>query len=123
VLLVETAGNNLLIGGTGQATIDSGSGEDIVIAGSTTYDNNQTALLTIETYWENPSNGSESARVSVLSSTGTPTGNYKLNSSTVTHAGASDTLVLGSTSDWVFYRLTGTNHDNKSGTPAFQTFI
>jgi hypothetical protein len=123
VNLVETAGNNLLIGGTGSATIDSGSGEDIVIGGSTTYDSNATALNAIETYWLSQSS-SEATGVSVLTTTGTPTGNYKLNSSTVTHAvNVKDTLHLGSSSDWVFYRLSGTYADNLTGTPLFQTFI
>src|SRR5437016_2471424 len=49
VLLVETAGKNLIIGGTsGAATLQSGSGQDIVIAGNTFYDNDQAALLAIE---------------------------------------------------------------------------
>lgn len=125
VKLVETMGDNLLIGGTGKATIDSGSGEDIVIAGSTSYDSNATALQTIEAYWKDQTN-SESTRISTLLTTGTPSGNYKLNRNTVTHASASDTLVLGAGSnDWVFYRLTGSDSDTLTGTgtPFYVSYI
>jgi Ca2+-binding RTX toxin-like protein len=122
ILLEEGSGNDLIIGGSGQATIQSGSGQDIVIAGSTSYDTNQTALQAIESYWATMSIPFLT-RVSQLSGVGTPTGHYKLNSSTVTHATASDTLTLGSANDWVFWRLTGTNADQLTGTPGDSTFI
>jgi len=46
VLRQEASGDNLLIGGT--ATINNGSGEDIVFAGSTGYDSNEIALFVID---------------------------------------------------------------------------
>jgi hypothetical protein len=122
VTLQAGSGYDLVIGGTGKATIDSGSGQDIVIAGSTSYDSSATALQDIESYW---STGTVlfGTRVTRLSSVGSPTGGYKLTTTTVTHAAASDTIVLGSTSDWVFFRMTGTNADHLTGTPKQSTQI
>jgi len=122
VLLAETAGMNLMIGGTGgQATLDSGSGQDIVIAGSTTYDNNQVALQAIEEYWST-NGGTFAQRVAELSSG--ITGNYKLNTSTVTHHGGNgDTIALGSANDWLFWRMVGTGADTLTGTPGQSNLI
>jgi len=122
ILLRAGSGNDLVIGGSGQATIQSGSGQDIIIAGSTTYDANQTALQAIESYWSNTSIPFIS-RISQLSGVGTPTGHYKLNASTVTHANASDTVILQSVNDWLFWRLVGVNADTVTGTPGFSTYI
>lgn len=41
----------------------------------------------------------------------------------MTHAAASDTLTLGSAFDWVFWRMSGTDAGNLSGTPDFSTLI
>jgi len=42
----------LIIGGTGgNATLNGGSGQDLVIAGSTSYDSNQASLQAIENFW------------------------------------------------------------------------
>jgi hypothetical protein len=122
IVLQDLAGNNLIIGGSGQATIDSGSDQDIVIAGTTKYDTNASALAAIEAYWSDTSIP-EATRVAQLSGSGTPTGHYKLNPSTVTHATASDTLVLGSANDWLFWRQFGIDADNLTGTPDFSTLI
>lgn len=122
VLLVETAGKNLMIGGTGgQATLDSGFGQDTVIAGSTTYDNNQVALQAIESYWSTNA-GSFAQRVAALSS-GIP-GGYTLNASTVKHHGGNgDVIALGSANDWLFWRKIGTGADMLTGTPGQSTLI
>ncbi len=122
ILLQAGSGSNLIIGGTGRATIDSGSGEDLVIAGSTSYDSNATALKAIEAYWSDTAIAF-STRVTQLSGVGTPTGHYKLTSSTVKHAAASDTIVLGSADDWLFWRKTGTDADHLTGTPEKSTII
>ena len=120
ILLEAGSGNDLIIGGSGQATIDSGSGQDIIIAGSTNYDTNKAALQAIESYWANTSI-SFATRIAKLSGPGVS--GYKLNPSTVTHANASDTLNLGSANDWVFWRMSGTDADNLTGTPGHSTFI
>jgi Ca2+-binding RTX toxin-like protein len=122
ILLQAGSGNNLIIGGTGQATINSGSGQDLVIAGSTSYDGNNSILMVIEAYWADTAIAF-STRVALLSGAGTPTGHYKLTSSTVKHAAASDTIVLGSADDWLFWRKTGTDADHLTGTPEKSTFI
>jgi hypothetical protein len=123
VLLVEIAGMNLMIGGTGgQATLDSGSGQDIVIAGSTTYDNNQAALQAIEKYWST-NGGTFAQRVAGLTA-GVEPGGYKLNSATVTHHGGNaDTISLGSANDWLFWRMVGAGADTLTGTPGQSTLI
>ena len=55
--------------------LDSGSGQDIVIAGSTIYDNNAVALQAIESYWSTYGND------------------------------AGDTTDLGSAYDWLLWRV------------------
>jgi uncharacterized protein (TIGR03118 family) len=55
--LEETAGKNLFFGGAdGGAILDSGSGQDTVIAGSPSDDNNAVALQAIEVYWSTSGN-------------------------------------------------------------------
>jgi hypothetical protein len=121
-LLLETAGNNLMIAGTGSSvTLDSGSGYDLVIAGSTTYDNNKTALLAIEAFWAAHATNSFAATVAALSAG--ISGGYKLTTGTVSHQGSGDTIVLGSTDDWVFWRKVGNNKDSLTGSPKASTFI
>ena len=124
VQLVETAGKNLIIGGTGgQATLDGGSGQDIVIAGSTIYDDNQVALK------PSKATGRQTLEHSpcdwpLLSSTSGITGGYQLNTSTVTHhSGSGDTIVLVSANDWVFQRMVGIGADTVTGTPKQSTMI
>jgi hypothetical protein len=122
VLLVETAGQSLIIGGTaGGAQLESGSGQDIVIAGSTTYDNNQAALLAIENYWAT-NGGTFAQRVAALSSG--ISGGYFLSASTVKHhAGNGDSIALGSANDWLFWRMSGSGADTLTGTPGQSTLI
>ena len=51
-------------------------------------------------------------------------GGYKLTTSTVKHAAASDTIALGSANDWLFWRMAGASDvDNLTGTPLQSTFI
>jgi hypothetical protein len=114
--------SNLIIGGTGgQTTLDSGTGQDIVIAGSTSYDTNQAALQALETYWST-NGGTFAQRVAALSSG--ISGGYMLNTSTVTHhTGNGDTINLGSANDWLFWRMAGTGADTLTGTPKRSTLI
>ena len=59
-----------------------------------------------------------------LATTGTPTGGYRLNPSTVTHAAAGDSVALGSANDWLFWRMAGSSDvDTVTGAPEFSTFI
>jgi hypothetical protein len=121
VLLQETSGRNSIIGGTaGLATLNSGSGQDIVIAGSTTHDNNQTALQAIESYWS--TNGGTFAQRAAALSSGVD--GYTFKASTVKHhAGSGDTIALGSANDWLFWRMGGAGADTLTGTPGKSTFL
>ena len=113
--------SNLIIGGTGgQTTLDSGTGQDIVIAGSMTYDNNQAALLAIENYWS--TNGGTFAQRSAALAAGV--NGYVLNKTTVLHHfGAGDTINLGSANDWLFWRMIGGAADTLNGTPGKSNLI
>jgi hypothetical protein len=122
ILIQAGSGNDLIIGGGRSVTIEGGSGQDLIIDGTTTYDANAAALKALEAYWSDTSIAF-SILVSQLSGAGTPTGHYKLTHATVTHAAASDTVVLNSTDDWLFWRETGTNSDNVTGTPEQSTII
>ena len=83
----------------------------------------KSALQAIENYWANTSMD-ETTRYNQLSTTGTPTGGYKLNPSTVTHAAAGDSVALGSANDWLFWRMAGSSDvDTVTGAPEFSTFI
>lgn len=46
-----SVGRDILIGGTGIDQAFGGSGEDLLIGGTTTYDNNDAALLAIQAAW------------------------------------------------------------------------
>ena len=75
--------------------LDSGSGQDTVIAGSTIYDNNAIALQAIESYWST-NDGTYLQRLAALSSPSGITGGYELSTSTATlHDGVGDTIDLG----------------------------
>ena len=121
ILLAETAGRNLIIGGVnGDATLMSGSGQDIVIAGSTAYDRAPGFLLAIEASWS-MTGVTFAQRVAELSA---QNGLYELNVSTVTHhIGMADTIDLGSASDWLFWRSSGHGADTLTGTPRQSTLI
>jgi hypothetical protein len=80
------------------------------------------ALQTIESFWSNTAIPFLT-RIAQLSGPGTPVGHYRLNASTVTHASASDTLILGSANDWVFWRQYGADADSLIGIPGCSTFI
>ena len=121
ILLEETAGRNLMIGGAGgNATLDSGSGQDIVIAGSTKFDDDQTALHAIESYWA-------AYAGSLIPGCGWLVVGYHrrlrgLNASTVKdHKGDGDVLTLGSATDWLFWRNDGV--DDLTGVAAKTTLI
>jgi uncharacterized protein (TIGR03118 family) len=82
--------------GSGQDDmLDSGSGQDTVIAGSTIYDNNAMALQAIESYWST-NDGTYLQCLAALSSPSGITGGYELSTSTATlQDGVGDTIDLG----------------------------
>jgi hypothetical protein len=122
VLLLETAGDNLLIADTGSGTtLDSGSGDDLVIAGTTIYDKNKAALQAIEQFWAANVGTNFASTVAALSAG--ITGGYALNPINVKHKGTGDTITLASATDWVFWRMAGLDKDTMTGVPEQSTFI
>ena len=96
-----------MIGGSdGDATLMSGSGTDIVIAGWTNYDSSSSDLTAIMNQW-------------LVDVADLP---IYLNAKTVhDHLGPGDTIVLGSFNDWVFWRIDGEN--KLKGVAEITTFI
>ncbi len=108
------SGRDILIGGSGANTLVAGSGDDIMIAGSTSYDNNITALLALSAEWGR-TDANYATRVAHLQGTlsGGLNGSYFLNTSTVFDdpAGVVDWLIGGSGMDWFFADTKGTSQD------------
>jgi uncharacterized protein (TIGR03118 family) len=89
---------DVLIGGTGRDTILGGGGDDLVITGSTTYDDDTTALMQILTAWKSTDN--YATRLSNLrtGADGVPI----LDASTVTDDGTLDIALGAAGQDWFF---------------------
>lgn len=92
-------GHNVLIAGANPITLVDGGGQDILIAGSTDYDNNDAALTAILAEWSR-TDEDFATRVSNLMSgaDGLPA----LNASTVHWNGGGSKLVGGGVQDWFF---------------------
>jgi hypothetical protein len=95
-----------LIGGAGQATLQAGAGGDILIGGTTAYDNNAAALAAILAEWTRTDIG-YATRIADL--TGTTGGlnvingmYFFLNASTVHGNGLADNFYGGAGMDWFF---------------------
>jgi hypothetical protein len=106
------AGRDILIGGAGASQIYAGiSGGDILIGGTTDYDNNVVALLSLSAEWGQPGE-SYATRINHLMSGGGLNGPHLLNSSTVHDNGVVDTLYGGGPGlNWYFAHLTGAHPD------------
>jgi alpha-L-arabinofuranosidase len=110
-----TAANqrSLLIGGSNSGTLTSGAAGDILIGGTTSYDNNNVALAAILAEWQSADDyNTRFNRIEGLQSGGL-NGSYDLVwGTTVKDNNHSDTLV-GSTIglDWFFAQLTGKQKD------------
>jgi Ca2+-binding RTX toxin-like protein len=110
-------GRDILIGGSGADSLNGGAGDDILIAGTTMFDANQSALVAIMAEWA--SADSYSVRINVLMNVGVANGTVKLNTSTVfgDPTQTVNTLTGGAGLDWFFAtskdnitdRLTGSN--------------
>jgi hypothetical protein len=133
-ILYGGSARNLLIAGPGTATQYAGSAGDILIGGTTSYDNNPTALAYIMAacwrplagpYWWNDNNptalayimaewdstDSYTTRIKKLSGGGGLNGSYVLNSTTVSDSSVSDYLYGGAGLDWFFAHTKGKNAD------------
>ncbi len=121
-----TWGNNILIGGNGvgslgHATLQGGNGQDILIAGTTSYDTNITALNALMAEWSLTS-VPFATRVSYMNGTlsGGRNGAYVLTASTVQKSNGGNTLTGGTLPspaalDWFFVSAGDTVNDSNTG--------
>jgi ELWxxDGT repeat protein len=111
------SGRNLLISGTGNDALYAGSAGDILIGGATNYDANLTALASIMAEWTSTAN--YATRVKLLSGKGGSgglNGSYFLNSNTIFNDSSRDVLngysqAVGDSLDWFFTHHAGKNGD------------
>jgi hypothetical protein len=108
-ILYGGSARNLLIAGSGTATLYAGSAGDILIGGTTSYDNNLTALAYLMAEWD--STDSYTTRIKKLSGGGGLNGSYILNSTTVSDNSLSNYLYGGVGLDWFFAHMKGKNVD------------
>jgi len=97
-------GRDILIGGAGADTLDGGAGDDIAVAGFTAFDADPAGLAAVAAEWT--STASYKVRVNHLLGV-TPKGRngaILLNSSTVSHDDAADSLTGGLGMDWFLTR-------------------
>ncbi|HEX3998714.1 MAG TPA: peptidylprolyl isomerase [Pirellulales bacterium] len=103
--LIGGTGHNILIAGTGAAklysapigSVDSATGGSIMIAGTTTYDANDSALSAIMAEWG--STDSYATRIAKISN-GSLAGGVALNTSTIVASKAVDELFASTGYDW-----------------------
>ena len=97
-------GRNLLIGGTGADSLGA-QGDDILIAGTTAFDNQEAALAAIMAEWG--SADSYATRVKYLSQGGGLNGSFLLKATTVFDDSSPDKLTGGAGQDWFFANVLG----------------
>jgi len=99
-------------GGLGSDALVAGSGQDVLIAGTTAYDNNPLALKAVMAEWT--SSRDFATRVAQLQGrlAGGLNGSYVLTGNTVLDDNAIDLLLAGPGRDWLFMNFQGTGlHD------------
>ncbi len=89
----------MLIGGLGDDHLEGGADDDLLIGGTTSYDNHADALLAILSEWARPTGLSD--RIANLQSGIAGLAGLQLGT-TVLDDGAPDTLIGGLGDDWVF---------------------
>jgi PKD repeat protein len=104
----NSGGRNVLIGGTGWDQIYGHWGDDILIGGTTAYDDNLAGLAYIRTQWAR-TDLDVATRVAQMSGA-IPGGNYILNNQSVFSDGAGNFLYGSDGSDW-FFQAGGTSPD------------
>jgi hypothetical protein len=116
--LIGGQGKDILIGGAGQATLQAGGGGDILIGGTTAYDNNAAALAAILAEWT--SSDDYATRMARL--TGSTGGMniingtyYFLNDSPLKGNNLADNLYGGAGLDWYFAAMADVLVNKTSG--------
>jgi hypothetical protein len=105
--LLGGSGNDILIGGLGNDTLKGNGGDDILIGGTTSYDSNLAALCLLSREWGR-TDASYGTRVGHLSGgSGGLNGGYFLTPASVFDDGVTDTLYGNAGSDWFFARIPG----------------
>jgi hypothetical protein len=101
-VFVGGTGRNIIIGGGGADQITGGGGDNILIAGTTVWDANATALQAMMQEWTNPGLAFDQ-RVNALRKGIVANGQtYALNSSTVLKDNSPDRLIGGGGQNWFF---------------------
>jgi hypothetical protein len=105
------SGRSLLIGGRGTSTITGGIGDDILIAGTTVYDANEAALMSILREWQRPDKNFLE-RIADLHNGGGLNDNNKLiwGATVLDNDVAGAHLTGGGGSDWVLNGSDDTTH-------------
>jgi hypothetical protein len=119
VTLTAGNGRNLFIAGLTAATIQGGSGDNILIGGSTRWDTDPIALAAIMAEWTRR-DATYAERVDHLLNGGGLSGAYLLNASTVTGNGAGNTLLGGRGLNLYFGNL---DLDQTDWDPLTETFV
>ena len=99
--LIGGRGRDILIGGSGPSTLQAGSGGDILIGGTTAYDNNAAALAALLAEWGR-TDMTYGQRMANLLNGGGLNGSYLLNTSTVQADSSTNYLYGGAGLDWYF---------------------
>jgi hypothetical protein len=94
-------GRDVLIGGSGPSTLHAGPGGDILIGGTTSYDNNAAALGAVLAEWGR-TDADYATRIAHLMNGGGLNGSTVLNTSTVHNDGVANSLYGGPGQDWFF---------------------
>ena len=114
--LVGWNGRDILVGGDGIDQLNSNRvtvsdyGDDILIAGRTSYDANKTAIDALLLAWLGTATFPN--RITQIQTTGVGNGFFKLNNNTVFDDGVIDALFGGIGADWFFAKTSGTNADS-----------
>src|SRR5262249_17543358 len=106
------SGRDLLIGGLGADVLHGGDGDDILIGGTTSYDDNLTALGAIMAEWGR-TDLSYQNRINHLTGSvaGGLNGTFVLTRATGPHHAAVDQLFGDAGQDWFLYQATGAFKD------------
>jgi hypothetical protein len=114
-----TTGRNLMIAGASSATLMGGTGEDILIGGTTSWDNDPVAIAAIMAEWSRTDIGYRQRMVHIVRGGGL-NGTYRLNPTTVFGNGKANPIQGKSGRDLFFADvLDTTDHDPSLGEAFF----